>query len=104
MRKEKHTIDTEEEWEKLSENHAEADYGDPLVTLKSLDRYLQKQGKEVVIIEAEGSGCLFKIESMEGEVTLTAAEANLVKLLLEPIDIKNSEHTAGLRGLMKKVK
>ncbi len=61
MRKEKYTGT----WENFPIDYAIADYGDPMVTLKSLDRYLQKQGKEVVIIEAEGPGCLFKIEDIK---------------------------------------
>ena len=108
MRKEEYTGATDEDWETFCEDHATAEYGDPMMTLESLDKYLQKQGKEVVIVKCSTSDCFFRVEGMESEVTLTAVEASLVKLALKLWAHTNSQSLDGdnttiIRGLMKKV-
>jgi len=80
MREEKYVDTTDEAWEKFCEDHATAEYGDPMMTLKSLDKYLRKQGKEVVIVDNDSSDFFFRIE--DNGVTLTDEEASLVRSVL----------------------
>lgn len=57
---------TEESWERFIKKVAIAEYGDPMMSLRSLDKVLEKQGLEVVILHDGSSELPFFIGVRKG--------------------------------------